>query len=474
MSSGRIYSARIAGSKLVFLDFVQDGQRIQGVCNLGRLREHGVSEDDFKKFYHLSQKGDIFCILDRTSSDFRPLTLSAITGIPYRTNRGELSILASQLPTLLAPNLHRLPIELKNKEAKAKLPHVDLLVNEQAVDTLRLRSHIIQHLRSFFLSQDFLEVETPVISGKADGAVAKPFNTTATEFANRHLSLRIAPEIWLKRLVLGGMDRIFEIGPSFRNEGLDATHNPEFTTCEFYKSYAGLEEVIGMTEDLFSGLAKKVEDLKTSRFTSLPGLSHSFSTPFRRTEFIPALELALNETLPNLSSSEALSVLLKTFNKLQIAIPESPNLPHLLDVLFSHLVEPGLIEPTLITHHPACMSPLAKTFLDTATNQEVSARVELYVDGRELVNAYEEENSPFEQRRKFLEQAAYAGKEGGASDNIDHSYLKALEWGLPPTGGWGCGVDRLCMLFSGAPRIENVRAFGNLRHVIGLARDDGL
>jgi lysyl-tRNA synthetase class 2 len=403
------------------------------------------------------------------------LTISAITGIPYRTSRGELSILASQLPTLLAPNLHKLPIEFTNKEAKTKLPHVDLLVNEQGIDILRLRSHVVQYLRSFFLSQDFLEVETPIISGKADGAVAKSFKTTATEFAGRNLSLRIAPEIWLKRLILGGMDRVFEIGPSFRNEGLDATHNPEFTTCEFYKTYADLEDVIDMTEKLLSGLAKHVEGLKSSRFTSLPSLTHSFSTPFQRIQFIPALEAAINQTLPELSSPEALSILLQTLEKLQISVPESSsNLPHLLDVLFSHFVEPGLTEPTFVTHHPACLSPLAKTFCDPGTNQEVSARVELYVDGRELVNAYEEENSPFEQRRKFLEQAAYAGREDGdgSSGNINESYLKALEWGLPPTGGWGCGIDRLCMLFSGAPRIENVRAFGNLRHVVGLGRED--
>jgi lysyl-tRNA synthetase class 2 len=363
--------------------------------------------------------------------------------------------------------LASLPKTLSDRETRVRNRHVDLLVNHQVADTLRLRSHVIQHLRGFLLNDHFLEVQTPLIADKAGGAIARPFTTSATEFPDKQLALRIAPELWLKRLVIGGMDRVFEIGPAFRNEGLDATHNPEFTTCEFYKSFANLEELMAMTEKLIFGLSNAVVALQQSSLKSLPCIDNQlFTTPFKRISFIPAIEEALGEKLPDLEADDAEARLISLFEKHSLALPVSTTLPRLLDKLASIYIEPSCVAPTFITHHPACMAPLSKSFCDPHTNQIVSARTELFIQNQEIANMYEEENSPFEQRNKFEQQLQWKDEENTAS--IDESYLDALEWGLPPTGGWGCGIDRLVMLFSGAKRISDVLAFGSLRNVVNL------
>lgn len=382
---------------------------------------------------------------------------------------GPLSIKATELPQILSPALPPLPISLEDPQTRITNRHVDLLVNRNVADTLRVRSHIIQHVRDFLLQDGFLEVQTPIIVGKASGAAARPFTTVATEFIGKELALRIAPEIWLKRLVLGGLDRVFEIGPAFRNEGLDATHNPEYTTCEFYKSFADLEELMLMTENMVSGIAGRVNALGRGPLKTLPVADASLSaTPFKRVEFIPAVEAALGEALPNLAAEDATEHILALFKRRDIRVPHPPTLPRLLDSLASVFIEPQCQEPTYIIHHPACMAPLSKSFLDPATNQLVSARAELFIQEKEIANMYEEENSPFEQRKKFVQQALLKDEESGAE--VDESYLAALEWGLPPTGGWGCGIDRLCMLFSGVSRISDVLAFGSLRNVVNLGK----
>lgn len=369
----------------------------------------------------------------------------------------------------MTPSLPPLPYKLEDRETRIRNRHVDLLVNKTAADTLRIRSHIIQYIRNFLLADDFLEVQTPILADKAGGAIARPFTTIATEFPDKQLALRIAPEIWLKRLVLGGMNRVFEIGSAFRNEGLDATHNPEFTTCEFYKSFADLEDLISMTEELISGLAEQVKSLREFPLKSLPELDDNlFTTPFKRIQFVPAVEAALGESLPDLVGDNATENLLALFTRHNLPVPLTLTLPRLLDKLASILIEPQCNEPTFIMHHPACMAPLSKSFLDPQTDQVLSARVELFIHQKEIANMYEEENSPFEQRMKFLQQAQW--KDDGNTAGVDESYLEALEWGLPPTGGWGCGVDRLVMLFSGASRISDVLSFGSLRNVVNLGR----
>jgi len=232
-------------------------------------------------------------------------------------------------------------------------------------------------------------------------------------------------------------------------------------------AYAELHDLIEMTESLFVKLANTSADSRADDLRTLPPLDlDQFTRPFARINFIPALEKAINQPLPDLTSRDATATLCSLFTTLSIQAPTSPTLPRLLDKLSAHYLEPQCQAPTFIMHAPECLSPLSKSFLDPHTKQRVSARAELFIHGREIVNTYEEENSPFEQRRKFVEQARWRDAENEA--RVDESYLEALEWGLPPTGGWGCGIDRLCMLFAGSERIADVLSFGSLRNVVAL------
>ncbi|PLN78333.1 putative lysyl-tRNA synthetase [Aspergillus taichungensis] len=441
---GRIRTYRLAGSKLIFFDLVQDGHKVQIMCNLRRLE--GLSPEEFKKLYRLLRRGDAF----------------SVTGRPHRTGRGELTVVATELPQLLAPCLHDVPLDATEHEHSPYPRHVQFLADKTAADTIKARSAIIQYLRRFFLDRSFMEVDTPIIGAVAGGAIARPFSTAATEFPDRELSLRIAPELWLKRLVIGGFDRVFEIGPSFRNEGIDKTHNPEFTTCEFYHAYANLDDLMTITENLLSGLASHIHALNQDN--TLTPTTVDFTAPFHRIDFITGIEEKIGRKLPDLESANALDQVKHIFHDLSLTLPENPTLPRLLDELCSTYVEPDCINPTFIVNPPECLSPLSKSFLHPTTKQRVAARGELFIEGREMVNTYEEENSPFEQRRKFEDQLRFSrdAKEPG---EIDESYLAALEWGLPSTGGWGCGIDRLCMLFTGAKRIGDVLPFGSLRAV---------
>ncbi|KAI7514708.1 lysyl-tRNA synthetase-like protein [Hortaea werneckii] len=358
-----------------------------------------------------------------------------------------------------------------------------MLANPSSVQPLFVRHHIVQALRDHLNKTHFVEVTTPLLTAGAGGAVARPFETEATELEGQKLNLRIAPELWLKRLIVGGMSRIYEIGPAFRNEGVDATHNPEFTICEFYEACATLDSLMTKTEILLKGIKQRIDEARAtassdpvssgfSRLKDLPGVELDLQSPFKRLEFIPALEEAMKTPLPNLSNPDAHENLLSLFTAKNLDIPTKPTLPRLLDALAAHYLEALCTHPTFITHHPAALSPLSKHFRCPRTGQTIAARAELFIRGREYANMYEEENSPFAQRRNFLEQLRYRAVdgEGDGQKEVDESYLEALEWGMPPTGGWGCGVDRLVMLFSGRERMSEVLAFGSLRNVVGLGR----
>lgn len=363
--------------------------------------------------------------------------------------------------------------------------HLDLLLNRPARDTLVLRHLIINHLRAHLTKElDCVEVQTPILAANAGGAVARPFATHATEFPHKELALRIAPELWLKRLVVAGFDRIFELGPSFRNEGVDATHNPEFTVCEFYLAHANLDALMNLTQNLFYSLAKAVKGYVEKDVVDLKiPEPRTFEKRFKIAEFIPELEKALGHALPDLDHPHAVQDLIKLISNAgkdwHLSLPPNPSLPKLLDHMAACVIEPqSRGRPLYIIHHPVCMSPLAKSFTCPKSGQQVAARAELFYDENELANMYEEENDPFKQRSKFVSQAkarlAQQGEGPVARDEepphvIDEQYISVLESGLPPTGGWGCGVDRLVMLFSGAKRISDVLPFGNLRNVVGLA-----
>ena len=259
--------------------------------------------------------------------------------------------------------------------------------------------------------------------------------------------------------------------------GIDATHNPEFSICEFYEVGATLEDLISRTERLFRELTAVLAFERSRQFPSITLPSLHFEAPFARLPFIPTIEEAINRPLPDLSSTTAVADLIAIFVERSIPTPPNATLPRLLDVLSKQYIEPRCSQPTFITDYPEALSPLSKSYLDAMSRQRVAARVELFVGGRELVNAYEEENCPFEQRRKFENQLRHQESSSNVSrsrdrGDIDESYLEAMQWGMPPTGGWGCGIDRLVMLFAGSNRIAEVLPFGTLRNVVSIAKKE--
>lgn len=401
-----------------------------------------------------------------------------------QTYNGQPRVLVTEAPVLLAPSLHQIPLQLDDPETRARRPHTDMIVNGQLQETLRVRSRIEQTICRELWEREFTKVTTPLLAAGAGGAVARPFVTRATEMPDTELNLRIAPELWLKRLVVGGSGKIFEIGPAFRNEGIDGTHNPEFTICELYWPFVGLQYLMGFTESLMTSihndvrnvLKTKVQDTHVAMGDSDVGQTtvedDFFAAPYTQLEFIPTLEREMQLKLPDLGESDAAGKLLEIFGAKRKTPPEKPTLPRLLDALAGEYLEPLCEKPTFITHPPVALSPLAKSFTCPKTGQMVSARAELFIRGKEYANMYEEENSPFEQRKKFVDQLKYreVDGEGDGKTEIDESYIEALEWGLPPTGGWGLGIDRLVMLMSGQSRISDVLPFGTLRNVAALAK----
>ncbi|KAF7192827.1 Lysine--tRNA ligase, mitochondrial [Pseudocercospora fuligena] len=468
MLVGKITSIRTAGSKLVFMDVATESGTVQVVCKLPHLEQldPATTSESWKAYTKSARKGDYYSVI----------------GHKHVTERGELSLLASELPRLLSPSLHQVPEAYEDTEARARNRHVDMIVNAEAIQTLQMRHEIEAGIQGFFNEREFVKVTTPLLSATAGGAAARPFETVATELSDERVQLRIAPELWLKRLVVGGMPKVYELGPAFRNEGVDATHNPEFNICEFYEAYASLDQLMATTERLICELDAYVESLRElDKFSALSqptirpkytetGGSISEIAQFQRVEFIPTLEEKLGSRLANLESEEAHSQIAALFAEKKISEPVNPTLPRLLDALAAEYLEPiSKDQPIFITHHPACMSPLSKHFQCPKTGQIVAARAELFIGGREYANMYEEENSPFEQRRKFEEQLQQRLRDAEAMQ-LDEGYLRCLEWGLPPTGGWGCGVDRLVMLFSGREKMSDVLAFGSLRNVVGLGK----
>ncbi|KAF6837791.1 lysyl-tRNA synthetase [Colletotrichum plurivorum] len=462
---GRVQSIRSHGNKLMFVTIVNEFEKVQGMINYRTLsQQKDLSPYAFRMFGRMIEKGDHI----------------SLTGLPTRTKTGELTVQVITLPELLSPTMEPIPETLTDPETRSQKRHLDMIVNPEVADVLRLRSHITKYMRDYFHERQFLEFQTPILAENAGGAVARSFTTTATEFPSKELSLRIAPELWLKRLVVGGVHNVFEIGPAFRNEGIDATHNPEFTMCEFYSAYTTLPELISRTEELLGGLAQHCNDLISTDLTSLQPIDAAkFKGPYKQLEFIPALESRLRFRFPKLTGRDAYPELLAALSLSGIEIPGGmpQTMPKLLDRLAAIYLEPKSFDgPLFLTHHPACMSPLAKTFLCPKTLQLVSARTELFVDGRELANMYEEENDPVAQARKLAEHRVLGtGKdveeEAARDAPLDRNYIKALEAGLPPTGGWGCGVERLVMMFSGASRISDCLSFGTLRNVVGLTSE---
>ncbi|KAJ2846371.1 hypothetical protein J3B02_004427, partial [Coemansia erecta] len=450
---GRIRSKREASKKLVFYDIEQEGGRhiIQAVVSQKRCSEQPASDISFTDSNRILLAGD----------------LVRITGFIGKTGLGETSVFASRNPELLAPCLHTIPTRsgLLDTQKRFRNRHLDLLVNPHARNALETRAHVLRYLRKFLDLQGFTEVETPVLSASVGGAAARPFATSSVALGlETPLFLRIAPELYLKQLVVGGIDRVYELGKQFRNEGIDADHNPEFTTCEFYQAYATLDDLIKTTEDILRGMCYEVTGSTTVKVIADDGKSIvdiDFDAPFRRIHVTDTLYEQIPELPLDLDSAEALPALLDIISKRGIAAPRPHTVPRLLDRLISHIIEPQCQQPTFLIGHPAIMSPLSK---ETGDLRRTAARLELFVNCKELVNAYEELNDPNEQRRKFAAQARERNDQG--DDEVpapDAAFCDALEFGLPPTGGWGMGVDRVVALLAGMRHLRETVSFALLK-----------
>lgn len=460
--AGRVFTKRESGSKLVFYDLRHKGGKLQIMCQA----QEAAGPLAFEQQHEHIRRNDIIWV----------------TGYPGRTaprNRpeGELSLFAREV-RLLTPSLHQLPSDhygFKDQEQRYRQRHLDWIMNETSVDVFRKRHEIIRYIQRFFDGMDFIEVETPVLTAIAGGATAKPFMTHHNEL-DMTLYLRIAPELDLKKMIVGGFDRVYEIGKQFRNEGIDLTHNPEFTTCEFYMAYADVFDVMEITEDLVSGLVKHVTGSYETKFDPQTGEQYhiNWAKPWKRVEMIPALEEACGEKFPpstELHTEASTDFLKRILKKMDVECSPPQTNARMLDKLVGEFIEEKIVNPTFITNHPQIMSPLAKVH---RKHPGLCERFEAFVCKKEIVNAYSEQNNPFAQREAFEEQAKMKAQGDDEVPAIDESFITALEYGLPPTGGWGMGIDRLVMFLTNHYNIKEVLAFPFMKDDRSQGKDKGV
>ncbi len=377
-------------------------------------------------------------------------------GVLFRTNTGELSVKVDSI-RLLTKSLRPLPDKwhgLTDTEARYRQRYVDLIMSDESRKTFRVRSQIVQHIREFMSRRDFLEVETPMMQAIPGGASARPF-TTFHNALDMDLFLRIAPELYLKRLVVGGFERVFEINRNFRNEGLSTRHNPEFTMIEFYQAYADYRDLMDLTEEMLRGLAETVLGRTTITYQ---GEEYDFGKPFARMtvkesilHFNPDLKA---EELDDLDTARAIA------EGLGIPLKPSYGLGKVQIEIFEKTVEHRLKDPTFITAYPTEVSPLARR---NDADPFVTDRFEFFVGGRELANGFSELNDAEDQAERFRAQVAEKDAGDDEAMHFDADYIVALEHGLPPTAGEGIGIDRLVMLFTDAPSIRDVLLFPHMR-----------
>ncbi|MGM0417632.1 MAG: lysine--tRNA ligase [Thermodesulfobacteriota bacterium] len=395
---------------------------------------------------------------DDTYAMFKQLDIGDIVGITgplFQTKTGEWTIFADEF-ILLSKSVRPLPEKfhgLKDPEKRYRRRYVDLIMNEDVRDIFVKRAKIVQKIREFLSKKDFLEVETPMMQPVAGGAEATPF-VTHHNALDMELFLRIAPELYLKRLVVGGFDRVFEINRNFRNEGVSTRHNPEFTMLEFYQAYASYEDLMNLTEDLFCEIA---DEVLNSRETEYQGDKISFEKPWKRIPLTDALcEIAgMDKSL--LDNKEGL---LQFAEENGVTITKKEKIGKIITKLFEALVEPNLIQPTFVTHYPVEVSPLSRR---SDKDPEFTERFELFVGGREIANGFSELNDPDDQKERFLDQVKKRDDGDGEAHMMDNDYIEALEYGMPPTAGEGIGIDRLVMLFTDAASIREVILFPHMR-----------
>lgn len=436
--AGRMMSKRVQG-KSSFAHLSDVTGSIQVFIQRGRVGDDSYAA--FKKF----DVGDVL----------------AVEGILFVTQKGELTVKADKV-RLLTKSLRPLPEKfhgLSDQETRYRQRYVDLIVNEESRNIFRLRSAIVGHIRQFLIDREFLEVETPMMQVIPGGATARPF-VTHHNALDMELFLRIAPELYLKRLVVGGFERVFEINRSYRNEGLSTRHNPEFTMLEFYQAYATYEDLMDLTEELLRSLTSNV--VGNTKILSEDGVTtFDFEKPFVRMTLLDSI-LSVNEGNADYSR-EALSDLATATaiaEKLGIKVMKTWGLGKVQTEIFEATVEHKLLDPTFITHYPTEVSPLSRRNDD---DPFVTDRFELFVGGREIANGFSELNDPEDQAERFLAQVADKDAGDDEAMHYDADYIRALEYGMPPTAGEGIGIDRLVMLLTGSPSIRDVILFPHMR-----------
>lgn len=378
-----------------------------------------------------------------------------ITGTAFRTHMGELSIKANSVE-MLSKSLRPLPEKwhgLKDVETRYRQRYVDLIVNPEVRDTFVKRSQIIRSVREVLDSHDFLEVETPILNTIAGGAAARPFISYHNAL-DMQVYMRIAPELYLKRLIVGGMDRVYEMGRVFRNEGIDNRHNPEFTSVEIYQAFADYRDMMDMTEEVVVKTAEKVLGTTTINYE---GTTIELASPWKRMSMIEAVKEYSGKDFTNVTDLEEARAIAKELN---VAVEPSFGIGKIINACFEEYVEDKLIQPTFITGHPKEISPLAKS---NPENPEITDRFEAYIYGREICNGFTELNDPIDQKERFLKQVEERANGDEEANMMDEDFVNALEYGLPPTGGLGIGIDRLVMFLTNSSTIRDVLFFPTMK-----------
>ena len=390
--------------------------------------------------------------------DFKKMDIGDIVGIKgtvFRTKMGEISVHAESI-VLLSKSLQILPEKfhgLTNTDIRYRQRYVDLIMNPEVKDTFVKRSQILKEIRNFLDGRGFMEVETPMLVANAGGAAARPFETHYNAL-DEDVKLRISLELYLKRLIVGGLERVYEIGRVFRNEGVDTRHNPEFTLMELYQAYTDYEGMMELTESMFRYLAEKVCG---SSVISYNGTVIDMSKPFERITMIDAVKKYSGVDFNTVKTDEEAKAIAREHN---VVFEERHKKGDIINLFFEEFCEEKMIQPTFVMDHPVEVSPLTKR---KPSNPELVERFEMYIYGREMCNAYSELNDPIDQRERFKaqEEAFAAGDE--EANHTDEDFLNALEIGMPPTGGIGYGIDRLVMLLTDSQAIRDVLLFPTMK-----------
>ena len=416
-------------------------------------------------FCNLSDRyGSMQCYVARDSigeeayADFKKYDVGDVIGIKgyvFKTKTGEISVHAEEV-TLLTKSLRPLPEKyhgLKDTEARYRQRYLDLIMNQDVRNTFEKRSQILKEIRSFLAEKDFMEVETPLLVENAGGAAARPFFTHYNAL-DEERKLRISLELYLKRLIVGGFERVFEIGRVFRNEGVDTRHNPEFTLMELYQAYTDYNGMMDLTEEMFRYLAEKVCG---SAVITYNGIELDFSKPFKRITMLDAVKEYSGVDFSTITTDEAAKAIAKEKN---IAFEPHHKRGDIINLFFEEFCEEKMIQPTFVMDHPIEISPLTKKKPGAEDRVE---RFELFINTWEMCNAYSELNDPIDQRERFAAQDALAAAGDEEANHTDEDFLTALEYGMPPTGGIGYGIDRLVMLLTDSASIRDVLLFPTLK-----------